>query len=138
MSRKTYSGFTLIELIVVIVLLGILSAVAIPKFINLTEEALKASNESIAGSFRGAIYGAHLAWIIHGKSAAIADMPNYLDNSFNFNSFGYPIESGDKLTYGHNVIGTENANVCARLWNSLLNHNVLLDQSGLGGPGLYY
>lgn len=45
------SGFTLIELVIVIALLGILSAVAVPRFIDLSEEAHKSAVSSTAGAF---------------------------------------------------------------------------------------
>jgi MSHA pilin protein MshA len=47
---KTNHGFTLIELVVVIVLLGILAVTAAPKFINLTNDSRSAVLESIGGS----------------------------------------------------------------------------------------
>lgn len=47
-------GFTLIELIVIIVILGILAAVAVPKYQDLTNEAKTAASEGLLGSAKGA------------------------------------------------------------------------------------
>ena len=49
---RTQKGFTLIELVMVIVILGILAAVAIPKYINLQNEALDASFSGICGGLK--------------------------------------------------------------------------------------
>jgi MSHA pilin protein MshA len=61
---KKQAGFTLIELVMVIVILGILAAVALPKFVNLSGDARKAT---LAGA-EGAVHSA--ANMTHGASLA--------------------------------------------------------------------
>ncbi len=52
---QNQSGFTLIELVIIIVILGILAAVAIPKYQDLSGEAQEASARSALGSLRSGI-----------------------------------------------------------------------------------
>jgi MSHA pilin protein MshA len=66
---KKQQGFTLIELVVVIVILGILAVTAAPKFMNLQGDARHASLDGLRGAINGA------AGIVYGK-AAIAGQEN--------------------------------------------------------------
>ena len=55
MKIRDSKGFTLIELVMVIVILGILSAIAIPKFVDLTGEAKVGATKSGLGAIRSVI-----------------------------------------------------------------------------------
>lgn len=66
--RRT-SGFTLIELVAVVVVLGILSVIAAPRFLGLQSDARAAAFEGLKGSMEGA------ASIVYGK-AAVAGVEN--------------------------------------------------------------
>lgn len=54
-SIKNQKGFTLIELVVVMVILALLAAVAVPKFLDLQKQAEVASVRAVAGNIRSAL-----------------------------------------------------------------------------------
>lgn len=93
---KKQGGFTLIELVVVIVILGILAVTAAPRFLNLQDDAKRASVEGL----RGAIAGA--SGIVYGK-AAIEGVEKSTSKAININGtdvdivFGYPAATSTAL-----------------------------------------
>jgi MSHA pilin protein MshA len=69
-GRQT--GFTLIELVVVITILGILAAFAVPRFASLEVEARSAATQALAGSIRSSSALSHALWLAQGQPANVS------------------------------------------------------------------
>ncbi|KJG37001.1 MSHA biogenesis protein MshA [Photobacterium angustum] len=104
---KRQNGFTLIELVVVIVILGILAVTAAPKFMNLQVDARNASLQGLKGAINGAsgiVYGKAA---INGVEAASSATNVEIDGGNNVATvYGYPTANDNGIMKAVNGLET--------------------------------
>lgn len=90
--KRSNLGFTLIELVLVIIVLGILAVTALPRFINIKDDALKSTVSTTAASFAGAVQLAHAGWAVKtkGEPLALYNFSGMGKQDLDINRFGWP------------------------------------------------
>jgi MSHA pilin protein MshB len=114
-AKRKQSGFTIIELVVVILLLGILTATALPRFMDVTDEAHTAVVDGVQGGFSTGVALFRAQWVAEGQPlTAVTDSSGF---SLYASNTGYP-RSATILPAVYGTLTT--SNTCVDVYNSIL------------------
>ena len=114
-AKRKQAGFTIIELVVVILLLGILTATALPRFMDVTDEAHDAVVDAVTGGFTTGVALFRAQWVGEGQPLTT------VTDSAGFNLYastaGYP---RSKTLENSVVTGQSSINICKDVYDQIL------------------
>ena len=118
-ANNSAAGFTLIELVVVISILAILAAFALPRFAQLSDQAHRASIQGTSGAFSSAVALSRAQWTANGAQGQQLNLVNFGAEDVDMSADGWPISvNNDRTSPGAMGVGD-----CVDLWQGLMQSN---------------
>mgnify|MGYP000303671817 CR=1 FL=1 len=114
-TSATQGGFTIIELIVVILLLGILTATALPRFLDVTDEAHDSVVDAVYGGINTGVTLFRAGYYAQGEPAGNIAIGSFGDGTLRTNEDGYPMGTTSDADEVIDEVGD-----CVEIFNALL------------------
>lgn len=118
-ANQTHKGFTLIELIIVISIVAILAAVALPRLMDTQENAHDSTVAGVGGAFATAVIMVRAQWIANNDAREMDAVIGYGVDDVATSGDGWPSDAGQGAGSNHNPV-MASADRCVRIWRSLL------------------
>ena len=127
-TRRMSKGFTLIELVTVIVILGILAVFTLPRFANVTEQAHDASIQGVKGALASSVAIVHAQWVANGQPTADPNRDNLVGfgrGDIDVSAFGWPTSTNGSNNPSMDAIR------CVEVWYGILQSSApIVDTAG--------
>lgn len=113
------AGFTLIEMVVVIALISILAAVALPRMLDTYDNAHEAAVYGAGGAMASAVVLVRSQWVANGDSLAVNGVVGFGNDDVATSSEGWPTDVGQGAGSSSNEV-MDSPERCVRIWRGVL------------------